>query len=273
MSSRSAAGIARAGVKLRTRLLLAGLLAVTVAAVCIRAGFWQLDRLEQRREYNATVAAAIAAPPLVLDSAALARIAAAPEDFLYRRATAEGVFLNEEAVLLRGRAHEGAPGVHLAAPLRLQPNGGLVLVNRGWLPAPDGATVDPREFAALGPQLLLGSLQAVPDAGAEAAPLPLTVDGAPVMTFRRLDRAAMAERLGEPVPPLYLQLLPAPDERGDLPAAVPPPPLDEGPHLGYAIQWFSFATIAILGYGVLVYHSRRSAGARLLLLAPDSQRR
>jgi cytochrome oxidase assembly protein ShyY1 len=28
--------------------------------------------------------------------------------------------------------------------------------------------------------------------------------------------------------------------------------LSEGPHLSYAVQWFIFATIAVIGYGVLV---------------------
>ena len=34
---------------------------------------------------------------------------------------------------------------------------------------------------------------------------------------------------------------------GNIPPRVPPPPLDEGPHRSYAIQWFSFAIIAVVG--------------------------
>jgi len=33
--------------------------------------------------------------------------------------------------------------------------------------------------------------------------------------------------------------------------------LDEGPHRGYAIQWFAFAAIAIAGAIVVVWRERR----------------
>ena len=33
---------------------------------------------------------------------------------------------------------------------------------------------------------------------------------------------------------------------------APLPELTEGPHLNYAIQWFAFATIAAVGYVILV---------------------
>jgi cytochrome oxidase assembly protein ShyY1 len=38
-----------------------------------------------------------------------------------------------------------------------------------------------------------------------------------------------------------------PASHGRIPPRVPPPPLDEGPHKSYAIQWFSFAIIAVVG--------------------------
>ena len=38
------------------------------ASVCVRLGFWQLDRLEQRRAFNAQVASMRALDPLNLDS-------------------------------------------------------------------------------------------------------------------------------------------------------------------------------------------------------------
>jgi len=48
-----------------------------------------------------------------------------------------------------------------------------------------------------------------------------------------------------------------PAQSGSLPTPEPPPPLDEGPHLDYAFQWFSFATIALLGYGLLAVKEAR----------------
>jgi surfeit locus 1 family protein len=38
---------------------------------------------------------------------------------------------------------------------------------------------------------------------------------------------------------------------------VPAPALDEGPHMSYAIQWFAFATVAIVGGVAFVRAGRR----------------
>jgi surfeit locus 1 family protein len=62
--------------------------------------------------------------------------------------------------------------------------------------------------------------------------------------------------------PLYVQQLPR--SRADStrpPARIGPPPLDNGPHLSYAIQWFSFAVIGVVGLGILVFRNQRNGGA------------
>ena len=41
------------------------------------------------------------------------------------------------------------------------------------------------------------------------------------------------------------------------PEIVAPPGFDDGPHLSYAVQWFSFATIAVVGCVVLLVRDRR----------------
>ncbi len=76
---------------------------------------------------------------------------------------------------------------------------------------------------------------------------PTPPDGFEVGTYRRIDGATIAVRLDAPIPPLYLQAG-SEGSPGGLPIPVPPPALDEGPHLGYAIQWFSFAAIAVFGF-------------------------
>ena len=57
---------------------------------------------------------------------------------------------------------------------------------------------------------------------------------------------------------MYLRLLEQrPPNPLALPAPVPLPPLDEGPHLSYAVQWFIFGSIAVIGYVVLAMRERR----------------
>ena len=65
---------------------------------------------------------------------------------------------------------------------------------------------------------------------------------------------------GYPVSPYYVVWTPPPG-RGeppqDRPVRVPPPALDEGSHMSYAIQWFSFATVALVGGAAFVRADRR----------------
>jgi surfeit locus 1 family protein len=60
--------------------------------------------------------------------------------------------------------------------------------------------------------------------------------------------------------PFYVELAPAPG-----PAALPiggyEVDLSDGPHLSYAIQWFSFSLILLVGSTVLWRRGRRRAGA------------
>ena len=52
--------------------------------------------------------------------------------------------------------------------------------------------------------------------------------------------------------------------------------MDEGPHLGYAIQWFSFAVIALVGAAVAVRADRRGSyhekgSARTIVHSPETR--
>ena len=72
-------------------------------------------------------------------------------------------------------------------------------------------------------------------------------------TFTVVDLTQIGKQLSYPLLPYYPQLqqqTPAQDQA--LPIPPPPPTLDEGPHKGYALQWFSFASIAGFGFLLLV---------------------
>ena len=42
-------------------------------------------------------------------------------------------------------------------------------------------------------------------------------------------------------------------DASDYPALVPLPEPSEGPHRGYAVQWFLFAAVTVVGYPVLLF--------------------
>lgn len=241
----------------RAPALLAAVLALLVAAVCVRLGFWQLDRLEQRRERNAVLRESLALPPLDLDARSLEAVRRDPERFRFRRVRLRGEYVRGAEVVLRGRSLGGRPGVHLLTPLRLAGTRWAVLVDRGWTASPDALTVDPRPLEEPGPREVEGILTPFPPGVEERRPLEQQVGEREVASIQRLDPAYIQTRLGAPLLPVaYVQQLPG----GEPPPGVqrlPLPEMTEGPHLGYAVQWFSFAAIAVGGLLVLAIRARR----------------
>ncbi len=245
--------------------LLATLLVFAIAAVCVRLGFWQLDRLEERRVRNAQVSARLEAPPVPLD--------ASPSDttgWLNRRVTLAGVYDQDRTILYAGRAFGGVPGVHVLAPLAIDGTNAHVLVNRGWLPAADAASPDLALARTSGPVRVTGIV--VPFPGG-SSPVPRGVTVRPDTTgpaFRTtwfaIDADAIRRQYPYALGSITIQLLPEPDA-SPWPARLPAPQVDQGPHLGYAVQWFSFALIAVVGWAAMVMKSR----ARTIAPSPPNE--
>ena len=228
-----------------------------VAAVCVRLGIWQLDRLEERRARNALIAERMAAPALDLD-----RIAVDDGSAPYRRVAATGS-CEGEPIVLAARSRHGSPGVHLLCAFRTRA-GRLVLLDRGWLASADARTVDPAQLARAPRDTTIEALlvpfprgQAVARGAAERtlelAPAGIALRQAGPRVIYRLNRAQASMVLGADLPDWYAQAV-GPVAGTPLPAD--PPDLTDGPHLGYAVQWFSFALIGLIGWAVL--YRRRS---------------
>ena len=218
------------------------LLSLIVAGVCVRLGIWQVSRLKERRAWNAELSARMAQIPLDLDGAL-------PDSLTWRHAIARGIYDYDHEILLANRTQGGLPGAYVVTPLRLR-SGRLVLVERGWMYAPDGRDVghipiEPADTAVSG--------VIVEQLGKQT---PRIEDVNPKyhwpMTVQTLDLWALAKPLG-----LVTAVLRR-TSGGSMPMqTIPTPALDDGPHLSYAIQWFSFALIALVG-GWVVWRRRDS---------------
>lgn len=235
--------------------------ALVVIGTCIRLGIWQLDRLEQRRALNDRIRAGFAAAPSAPDD--LSTAAVEPDELAYRPMEVTGTYDAEHEVLLYGRALDGRPGHHVLTPLVYEAGEGdagaptAILVDRGWVPFEFGTPPVPRAAPPAGPVTVTGFL--LPVEGRSDDVIDRGPSGA-ILTVRHADPAALEGDVPYELWPLTLQLQEqSPPQSGDLPAIAPPPELDEGPHRSYAVQWFTFAAIAGIGYVVLV---RREAKDR-----------
>lgn len=225
------------------------LLVAAVVLVCVRLGFWQLERRDERLALNARIAERQQLPPL----ASLSSLTDTAQS-LYRIAAFPGHYDVARSIVLPGRSLRGVPGVHLLTPF-LVAGDAAVLVNRGWVSAADGATI-PLDSFPVGDRAVRGLVLPFPGFGASLSPR----QRAPGDSFRTVWYTIDAEALRAQYPyallPVVVQLLPEADAPR-APRRLEPPPLDQGPHLSYAIQWFSFALIGILGWLALYRRSRR----------------
>jgi surfeit locus 1 family protein len=214
--------------------------ALVVAGVCVRLGVWQMSRLHGRQQINAMLAARGALPAQDIRTADQSSLA-------FRHVTATGTYDPAHEVILSGRSFQDAPGNHVLTPLVLG-DGTAVLVDRGWVPLDVDTPPLTGEAAAPTGTVQVEGLALAPDAISDPAPSP-----APSITTRiDLGISGLPYRL-LPVYVLLAEQTPA----QTAPAPVPPPALDNGPHLSYMLQWFAFATIALIGGVLLLVRDQR----------------
>ena len=221
--------------------------AVVVSLGCMRLGFWQLARLQERRALNEQVISRLSEAPVPWERMP-------STDARFRRANATGRYDFAHEFVLTSRGRHGAPGVHIITPLITGHGDTAVLVNRGWAYSPDGMTIDLALFREDTSAVVDGFVEEYSTSiGPVSTP---SVQGA----VRRLDRDSLATRL--PYPLAGVVLVQQRDsgefaavDRGT-PVRVEPPPLDEGPHRAYAIQWFGFALVGMAGTVLVIQRDR-----------------
>ena len=221
------------GVSFRKWVL--SILAISFAALSISLGFWQLRRLSARRTANALLASRRFAPEVPLDS-----LPADTATAHFRRVRARGAYDYGNEIVLTLRGRNGSPGVNLFTPIRRAGSDTAVLINRGWVYSPDGVTVETKQWREGDSVDANGFVEVFPTKGPFDASNP-----ARPRSMRRLNRAAMRQLFPYPIANYYVVLTDSARSGG--PPRVEPASLDEGPHRIYAIQWFSFAAISIVG--------------------------
>jgi len=229
------------------------LVVLVFAGTCIELGFWQLRRLDQRKTLNAAISSHMHMPIASLNTV----FGQGEEGALYRRVTATGRYDVSQEVLLSGRAVNDRPGYDVLTPLEI-PGASALVVNRGFVPL----TVNEP-----------GAAQAIPPAGQVTVTgiiLPSekkglfgqTIPGGHLSTIVRIDVPRIREQLPYSVFPAYLLLSSQqPVQSGSLPQPESyTPDLSNGPHLSYAVQWFLFASIAVVGFFAIAWRTARARG-------------
>ena len=239
------------------RLWLFVTIAVVFAAIFVRLGIWQLHRRQERRARNALVLSRLNEPESDVES--LPRDTTA---IRFRRVRVTGSPDYDHELVWAARSYRGSPGVNFVTPVRVAGRDTAVLVDRGWVYSPDGATVDRAKWRERD-TTFSGYVEEMPSTGGS-----MYADRPDVVA--RLGYDAVAKSLPYPVAPYYVVVLGDSAIAPDRLARLTVPPLDEGPHLSYAIQWFAFALVALVGAGYVIKQAREEndASARPVPAAP-----
>lgn len=222
-------------------------LVVLMLSLMISAGFWQLDRAEQKIKLLSAHQNRAAEPLMKI-------IGSLPpaESIKYRRISIRGEYDQQHQFLLDNRSRQlengqSQPGYEVLTLLQLS-WGGYLLVNRGWL----AASTDRAQLPALPineNERQVSGIINIPEKGFTLGEID-TDDGWP-RRIQYIDFEKLAARLQLELYPAVLMLdaNAADGYRRDW------QPVIDGPakHYSYAIQWFAMAlaTLVLFGFATI----------------------
>ena len=248
---------------LRTRWIVRHVAVALLVVVMVVLGLWQLRRLDEKRDIKALIEARQELPAVPVDE-----VADPVDEQQHRTVTATGRYDDDATFIVENRTFNSASGAWVLTPLVLD-DGRAVVVNRGFLGYDERGEISPPPPPP-GEVQVDGVLLAGEERGRFGAVDPEDGDR-PVLA--RVDLGQVAEIVPYDVLPAYVQRVSStPDEVSDGPpelVALGRPEASEGPHLSYAVQWFTFTTIAVVGYALLLRRVARDEAKEEAAAAAD----
>ena len=224
---------------LRARLAFA-LLALLAAALFVHLGLWQWRKGQEREaQWQRFAAGAEHLVPVGAGS-----LAALP---LYQHVSVTGELDGAHQFLLDNRSWQGRSGYEVLTPLR-RPGGTTLLIDRGWVPFSGARRVLPDVgLPAVTPEHFSGRLALLPSAGLELGRSPPAGEWPKVTSFPSM--AELSAALGAPLELRILWL--DPEAAAGYVRDWHAPGMSPLRHFSYAIQWWCFAGLALLVWGVM----------------------
>lgn len=204
-------------------------MAAAIACVLfVSLGNWQSRRAGDKRELAAALDHAASAPAIELPAAG---------DLIHKRVAARGHFVPERTILLDNKLRRGRPGYEVVTPLRIGGSPSHVLVNRGWVAAPATRDQLPDVRTPAGEVRVDGiALERIAHA--------FSAGKSTGRVRQNLDVAEYGAETGLQFLPIVIE------QRSDLDDGLVRewPRADVGveKHESYALQWYSFAALAVV---------------------------
>jgi surfeit locus 1 family protein len=226
---------------------------MAVVALCLRLGFWQLDRADTKASWQQQQVERSGRDPLSLNEAlALSE----PANYPIR---VHGQFDNDRVILLDNRVLDRVAGYHVLTPLQAD-DGKWVLVNRGWTARGADRSVLPDIAPISGNVVVEGFAYQYSDRTFTLADDDLSMPSWP-LRLQKIEIDALAAILGVELAPFEIRVHPdAVLESGkQMPRVWHDPLMGPEKHRGYAVQWFAMATAALLFFLITGFRHRSGA--------------
>lgn len=220
------------------------LVTVLLIPLFISLGYWQLGRMELKKELQQNLYNQHQAPSLqisMLNNSSAQR---------FKSLEVTGHLINEQLILLDNQHFKGQVGYRVIMPFKIQNSQGsqypLLLIDRGWIPMGANRNELPTIQPIHGEITLKGIIN--------DPPKPLVLENHDLLkktdfplVVQSIDFQTLAIQLKQPIFSFLLQLQ---DQHSKYAYQVLPITFGISPtrHLGYAIQWFSMALALFLYY-------------------------
>ena len=218
------------------------LFVAVLGVVFVNLGQWQLRRLHERRDNNQVIRANVAAPVAEFNQVFTHPIGDADE---WKRVRVTGIFDAARQYVIRYRQNGDDDGYQVVTPLHTD-SGKTVLIDRGLVVLAGGTQIPNTAPAPpTGSVTVVGRVRQN-ETGRDSAVVP--VDG----HARLINSDKIGADLQMPVVNGYIDVLTM-DPRDPLPVeTIQLPELSDGPHFWYAVQWFMFTGMGVLGVVVFI---------------------
>ena len=224
------------------------LLTVLMLFLCVKLGFWQLNKAANKQALQVQLNTRQGEP-----AAALPDKIVTLENWRYKRVKFSGNYDTRYQILLDNQVENTVAGYHVLTPMQVQGSKFYVLINRGWIPrvnAKVGAAFTiPNIPSPQGLQELEGDI-GLPAAKFFTLEAPALKNGQWETVWQHLDMDRYTKSVPFAVQPFVVRLDPN-NKSGGFVRNWPPPGERVSMHLGYAYQWFGFALTLFVIFIVL----------------------
>ena len=238
----------------RPKWVIGHVIVIVAVTVFILMGFWQMRRLQDRQDFNSLLVSRTSEQARPIEDV-LAAFGPLQDELELRSVVVSGTYEPEEEIILLARSYNGLSGHHVLTPLYFSGER-AVIVDRGWVPI----DMDDPGLEVFAPPVgmveISGVLRKTEVRGSFG---PVDAPEGVLASTARVDLARIDQQVAADLVPVYIQLQAQnPDQGAELPAIVALPEPSEGPHRGYAVQWFLFAAVTVVGYPILLRRTAES---------------